>query len=84
MKKTDLFVQKIGSSFFDNDILPQQILPALKIFSNEDVCAWRETRARTNGAYQNVRDRERAQCDKATRKKIAKIIPIRWLPAASK
>ena len=23
MKKTDLFVQKIGSSFFDNDILPQ-------------------------------------------------------------
>ncbi len=49
-----------------------------------DFCAWRETRARTNGAYQNVRDRERAQCDKATRKKIAKIIPIRWLPAASK
>ena len=23
MKKPDLFVQKIGSSFFDNDILPQ-------------------------------------------------------------
>ena len=24
------------------------MLPALKIFSNKDVCAWRETRARTN------------------------------------
>ena len=32
------------TTFFRN-----QILPALKIFSNEDVCAWRETRARTNG-----------------------------------
>ncbi len=34
------------TSFFRN-----QILPALKIFSNENFCAWRETRAHTNGAY---------------------------------
>ena len=34
------------TTFFRN-----QILPALKIFSNEDVCAWRETQARTNGVY---------------------------------
>ena len=34
------------TTFFRN-----QILPALKNFSNEDFCAWRKTRARTNGAH---------------------------------
>ena len=55
MKKPDLFVQKIGSSFFDNDILPQSNSACAQNFSNEDFCAWRETRARTNGVYKILR-----------------------------